>query len=203
MRFTQAPTETCAMRRVVLRGHLPRPGRRSGIGRPPYRQHSRSRSDDGAATVAHLHSGVTPMDSVPHGPLKEARMGRIPARATDNPYLTLPEAAEYVGQLVKTLRRRIAAGALPRTDSGPGPYGFASPISRRRPIGSRMPAPSGRSKPATRQLKGPLTPAGYQRESPIAGHARIQWTHSGHPDGKTTVAQDLLLQILGNFRRGA
>lgn len=46
-------------------------------------------------------------------------MGTIPARAADNPYLTLPEAAEYVGQSVKTLRRRIAAGALPAYRLGP------------------------------------------------------------------------------------
>jgi excisionase family DNA binding protein len=34
-------------------------------------------------------------------------------------YLSLPEAAEYLGQSVKTLRRRIAAGTLPAYRFGP------------------------------------------------------------------------------------
>lgn len=34
-------------------------------------------------------------------------------------YLTLPEAAEVVGQSVKTLRRRIAAGSLVAYRFGP------------------------------------------------------------------------------------
>lgn len=38
---------------------------------------------------------------------------------TSNPYLTLAEASEYLGQSVKTLRRRIATGALPAYRFGP------------------------------------------------------------------------------------
>lgn len=38
---------------------------------------------------------------------------------TSNPYLTLAQASEYLGQSVKTLRRRIAAGALPAYRFGP------------------------------------------------------------------------------------
>lgn len=37
----------------------------------------------------------------------------------DNPYLSLPDAAELVGQSVKTLRRRIADGRLPAYRFGP------------------------------------------------------------------------------------
>lgn len=36
-----------------------------------------------------------------------------------NPYLSLAEASEYLGQSVKTLRRRIAAGILPAYRFGP------------------------------------------------------------------------------------
>ena len=38
---------------------------------------------------------------------------------TSNPYLTLTEASEYLGQSIKTLRRRIAAGVLPAYRFGP------------------------------------------------------------------------------------
>lgn len=38
---------------------------------------------------------------------------------TPHMYLTLPDAADYVGQSVKTLRRRIAAGTLPAYRFGP------------------------------------------------------------------------------------
>lgn len=46
-------------------------------------------------------------------------MTNIPERTIDNPYLSLAEAAELVGQSVKTLRRRIASGALPAYRFGP------------------------------------------------------------------------------------
>lgn len=36
-----------------------------------------------------------------------------------NPYLSLAEASDYLGQSVKTLRRRIAAGILPAYRFGP------------------------------------------------------------------------------------
>lgn len=39
--------------------------------------------------------------------------------STPNPYLTLAQASEYLGQSVKTLRRRIAAGTLPAYRFGP------------------------------------------------------------------------------------
>lgn len=39
--------------------------------------------------------------------------------SSSNPYLTLTEASEYLGQSVKTLRRRIAAGILPAYRFGP------------------------------------------------------------------------------------
>ena len=38
---------------------------------------------------------------------------------TPHVYLSLPDAAEYVGQSVKTLRRRIAAETLPAYRFGP------------------------------------------------------------------------------------
>ena len=37
----------------------------------------------------------------------------------DNPYLSLDDAAELLGQSVKTLRRRIAEGSLPAYRFGP------------------------------------------------------------------------------------
>lgn len=37
----------------------------------------------------------------------------------DNPYLSLDDAAELIGQSVKTLRRRIAEGRLPAYRFGP------------------------------------------------------------------------------------
>jgi excisionase family DNA binding protein len=40
-------------------------------------------------------------------------------RSGTNPYLSLTDAAEVVGQSVKTLRRRIASGALPAYRFGP------------------------------------------------------------------------------------
>lgn len=45
----------------------------------------------------------------------------MPTQTTDrvDGYLTLPEAADIVGQSVKTLRRRIAAGALTAYRFGP------------------------------------------------------------------------------------
>ena len=43
-----------------------------------------------------------------------SRLDRAPHQ-----YLTLPEAAAYVGQSVKTLRRRISAGTLPAYRFGP------------------------------------------------------------------------------------
>ncbi|MGK2876906.1 MAG: helix-turn-helix domain-containing protein [Nocardioides sp.] len=42
-----------------------------------------------------------------------------PQSTLDNPYLSLAEAAELVGQSVRTLRRRIASGALPAYRFGP------------------------------------------------------------------------------------
>jgi excisionase family DNA binding protein len=38
---------------------------------------------------------------------------------TPHVYLSLPDAAEYLGQSVKTLRRRISAGTLPAYRFGP------------------------------------------------------------------------------------
>lgn len=38
---------------------------------------------------------------------------------TSNPYLTLAEASRYLGQSIKTLRRRIASGVLPAYRFGP------------------------------------------------------------------------------------
>lgn len=43
-----------------------------------------------------------------------SRLDRAPHQ-----YLSLPEAAEYVGQSVTTLRRRIAVGTLPTYRFGP------------------------------------------------------------------------------------
>ena len=43
-----------------------------------------------------------------------SRLDRAPHQ-----YLTLPEAAAYLGQSVKTLRRRISAGTLPAYRFGP------------------------------------------------------------------------------------
>lgn len=44
---------------------------------------------------------------------------RTPRTAGADRYLTLPEAAEVVGQSVKTLRRRISAGTLVAYRFGP------------------------------------------------------------------------------------
>ncbi|MER6936173.1 helix-turn-helix domain-containing protein [Nocardioides sp. NPDC127514] len=46
-------------------------------------------------------------------------MGQIPTVTVENPYLSLADAADHVGQSVKTLRRRIAAGTLPAYRFGP------------------------------------------------------------------------------------
>jgi excisionase family DNA binding protein len=40
-------------------------------------------------------------------------------KTDENPYLSLPDAAEVIGQSVKTLRRRISAGSLPAYRFGP------------------------------------------------------------------------------------
>lgn len=44
---------------------------------------------------------------------------RPPRKPTYDVYLSLPEAADVVGQSVKTLRRRIAAGTLVAYRFGP------------------------------------------------------------------------------------
>ncbi|SFB98975.1 DNA binding domain-containing protein, excisionase family [Nocardioides terrae] len=46
-------------------------------------------------------------------------MRKAPADTATNPYLSLTDAAEIVGQSVKTLRRRISAGTLPAYRFGP------------------------------------------------------------------------------------
>lgn len=40
-------------------------------------------------------------------------------RTDENPYLSLTDAADILGQSVKTLRRRISAGTLPAYRFGP------------------------------------------------------------------------------------
>ena len=40
-------------------------------------------------------------------------------KTDENPYLSLPDAAEVIGQSVKTLRRRISSGSLPAYRFGP------------------------------------------------------------------------------------
>ena len=50
---------------------------------------------------------------------KELTMATSRLDRAPHQYLTLPEAAAYVGQSVKTLRRRISAGTLPAYRFGP------------------------------------------------------------------------------------
>lgn len=46
-------------------------------------------------------------------------MSVAPAGDPSNPFMNLADAAAYVGQSVKTLRRRIASGTLPAYRFGP------------------------------------------------------------------------------------
>ncbi|WP_081615499.1 helix-turn-helix domain-containing protein [Nocardioides sp. Iso805N] len=46
-------------------------------------------------------------------------MPHLPQDTRDNPYLSLTDAADLVGQSVNTLRRRISSGSLPAYRFGP------------------------------------------------------------------------------------
>lgn len=46
-------------------------------------------------------------------------MPNVPQETRANPYLSLTDAAEIVGQSVNTLRRRISSGSLPAYRFGP------------------------------------------------------------------------------------